>query len=72
VSGPKHNLPQQLNAFVGREQELSDITSLLAKQRLLTLTGPGGVGKTRWLSRQPKNCFTIFRMVSGSLNRDRC
>ena len=47
VSGPKHNLPQQLNAFVGREQELSDITSLLAKQRLLTLTGPGGVGKTR-------------------------
>jgi predicted ATPase len=46
-SDRKHNLPQQSNAFVGRERELRDITSLVAKHRLVTLTGPGGVGKTR-------------------------
>ena len=41
------NIPVPLTSFVGREQELKEISRLLADSRLLTLTGPGGVGKTR-------------------------
>ena len=41
------NLPQQLTAFFGREQELVDARVLLDASRLVTLTGPGGTGKTR-------------------------
>jgi predicted ATPase/class 3 adenylate cyclase len=42
-----HNLPLQLTSFVGREQEIAEITQALATARLLTLTGAGGAGKTR-------------------------
>ena len=42
-----NNLPLQLTSFVGREQELEEITDLVAANRLLTLTGSGGSGKTR-------------------------
>jgi predicted ATPase/class 3 adenylate cyclase len=44
---PITNLPQHLTSFIGREQEISDITSLLKSVRLLTVTGNGGSGKTR-------------------------
>lgn len=40
-------VPRPLSSFVGRERELADVTALLAVHRLLTLTGPGGSGKTR-------------------------
>ena len=41
------NLPIPLTSFIGREQELKEIAHLLSKSRLVTLTGSGGVGKTR-------------------------
>jgi predicted ATPase/DNA-binding CsgD family transcriptional regulator len=46
---PTHNLPAQTTPFVGRTHELADIAALLADPacRLLTLVGPGGIGKTR-------------------------
>ncbi|HET7678386.1 MAG TPA: AAA family ATPase [Candidatus Limnocylindrales bacterium] len=42
-----HNLPVQLTSFIGREREVAEARRLLAGTRLLTLTGPGGTGKTR-------------------------
>jgi len=42
-----NNLPVQVTSFIGRERELAAIDRRLATARLLTLTGPGGAGKTR-------------------------
>lgn len=42
-----HNLPLQVSSFIGREQEMVEVRRLLGTARLLTLTGPGGSGKTR-------------------------
>ena len=42
-----NNLPTQMTSFVGRAREVAEATRLLATTRLLTLTGPGGTGKTR-------------------------
>ena len=42
-----NNLPAELSSFVGREPQLADLRRLLRKSRLITLTGPGGAGKTR-------------------------
>ncbi len=46
AAGPS-NLPVQLNRLVGRHAELRDLQALFAQTRLLTITGPGGTGKTR-------------------------
>jgi predicted ATPase/DNA-binding SARP family transcriptional activator len=48
TAGPaRHNLPIALTSFVGRERELAEVARLLDRDRLLTLTGAGGSGKTR-------------------------
>lgn len=44
---PRNNLPGQLTTFIGRERELAEVGEIVASTRLLTLTGPGGTGKTR-------------------------
>jgi predicted ATPase/class 3 adenylate cyclase len=41
------NLPPERTSFIGREREVEGVTRLLTETRLLTLTGPGGTGKTR-------------------------
>jgi predicted ATPase len=46
AAGP-NNLPVALTSFVGRERELGELRETLAATRVLTLTGPGGCGKTR-------------------------
>jgi predicted ATPase/class 3 adenylate cyclase len=45
------NLPAELTSFVGRQREIEEISKLLSTTRLLTLTGPGGTGKTRLAQR---------------------
>lgn len=42
-----NNLPVQLTSFIGREREIGRIKDMLNSRRLVTLTGPGGAGKTR-------------------------
>jgi predicted ATPase len=42
-----HNLPVQLTSFVGRESAILEVGELLARNRIVTLTGAGGCGKTR-------------------------
>jgi predicted ATPase/DNA-binding XRE family transcriptional regulator len=42
-----HNLPRILTSFHGRDADLAELDGLLASRRLITLLGPGGVGKTR-------------------------
>ncbi len=54
-----HNLPQELTSFIGRAREISQIKQLLFSARLVTLTGPGGCGKTR-----------LARKVASELLRD--
>jgi non-specific serine/threonine protein kinase len=49
VAGPpgRHNLARSLTSFVGREHEIAELGPMLQRAPLLTLVGPGGVGKTR-------------------------
>jgi predicted ATPase/DNA-binding winged helix-turn-helix (wHTH) protein len=45
--GRQHNIPQPLTSLIGRDVEIETVRALLARQRLVTLVGAGGVGKTR-------------------------
>src|SRR4051812_18732047 len=49
VVQPRKSLPTQVTPFIGRESEVADLTSLLnnPRTRLITILGPGGMGKTR-------------------------
>ena len=67
-------LPAPLTRFVGRRAELSETIALLLQTRLLTLTGPGGAGKTRLALRLASTvagdfgdgvCFADFSPLSG-------
>src|ERR1700761_5047536 len=54
-------LPRQKSGFVGREAELARTRDLLRRARLVTVTGPGGVGKTRLAVRVADETATRFR-----------
>src|SRR5512143_1435390 len=57
----RHNLPAQLTSFIGREREMAEAKELLAKARLLTLTGPGGTGKTRLSLQIAQDMLPVFQ-----------
>ena len=56
----KTNLPIQLTSFIGREKEVEEIVRLMLQNRLVTLTGPGGVGKTRLAIQSSKGMLREF------------
>ena len=56
-----NNLPLQLTSFVGRDEEIAEVERLLGRTRLLTLTGPGGSGKTRLALRVAAELLPRFR-----------
>ncbi|RPI81535.1 MAG: adenylate/guanylate cyclase domain-containing protein, partial [Chloroflexi bacterium] len=47
LEGSTNHLPVILTSFVGRSKEVGEVKRLLSKERIVTLTGPGGTGKTR-------------------------
>jgi non-specific serine/threonine protein kinase len=55
------NLPVELTSFVGRRRELADVRRSLSEFRLVTLTGVGGVGKTRLALRVAAEVHRAFR-----------
>src|SRR5687768_2270957 len=57
-------LPLKLTSFIGREQEMAEVRRLIDTSRLLTLTGPGGCGKTRL-------ALEVARSLPDHLQEDR-
>jgi len=55
------NLPVPLTRFVGREREITEVKQMLATTRLLTLTGTGGIGKTRLARRSGFELVSAFK-----------
>lgn len=57
---PAHNLPAPPTRFIGRERDIAQVKALLAKYALVTLTGSGGVGKTRLSLRLAEDLVQTF------------
>ncbi|HUO39686.1 MAG TPA: adenylate/guanylate cyclase domain-containing protein, partial [Mycobacterium sp.] len=55
-----HNLPAQLTSFVGRGEQIKQVRQILADNRLVTLTGAGGAGKTRLAAQLAAQLCTDF------------
>jgi class 3 adenylate cyclase len=62
------NLPTQLTSFVGRRDELAAVAKGLQGSRLVTVTGTGGVGKTRLAVQAAADLVTGFLMECGCAN----
>ena len=57
---PRHNLPAQLTGLVGRERDVTEVHHLLQNNRFVTLTGAGGIGKTRLAVQVAREHFADF------------
>jgi predicted ATPase/DNA-binding XRE family transcriptional regulator len=57
---PPTNLREQLTAFIGREDEMAEAKRLLRQTRLLTITGAGGIGKSRLAAQLAAEMLPIF------------
>ncbi len=72
---PGNNLPAPVDSFVGRRDELAEVLDALEESRLVTLTGPGGSGKTRLALEAAAAALPTFRdgawLVSLAGGRDR-
>ncbi|MBP6015663.1 MAG: tetratricopeptide repeat protein [Candidatus Promineofilum sp.] len=57
---PHYNLPLQLSSFIGRKNQLAELITLLTNPdvSLITITGPGGIGKTRLAQEAARRCRT--------------
>src|SRR5712691_1627593 len=53
------NLPAEPNSFIGRERDLAELARLLSEVRALTLSGPGGIGKTRLAVRLAREVLAV-------------
>ena len=60
-----YHVPAQLSSLIGRERDLDEIAATLSSTRLLTLTGPGGVGKTRLAAAAAARAPTNFPTACG-------
>src|SRR4030081_3001446 len=58
------NLPTEATSFIGRRSELAELRKRLTVARLVSLVGPGGVGKTRLAHRAPRGLARGFRDVA--------
>lgn len=58
---PKNNLPAETTEFIGRKDEIGKILSLLEKARLITLIGPGGIGKSRLSLKVALLCLSKYK-----------
>jgi predicted ATPase len=74
ASSIQTNLPAPMTRFVGRLREIGEISSLVRTERLVTLTGPGGTGKTRLAietaRRLPREAFDAVWFVALDIVRD--
>src|SRR5687767_9617355 len=61
INVPRTNLPIPLTSFIGREKEVEEVVKLVGRNRLVTLTGPGGVGKTRLAIQSSNKLLSKFR-----------
>lgn len=64
ANSPRHNLPAEMTPFIGRRKELFEIAHLLldgAEQHLISLVGPGGIGKTRLAIQTGREVVGQFR-----------
>src|SRR5438093_617223 len=67
---PRHGplddgLPHDLSSFVGRTREIPEVAALIERARLVTLTGPGGSGKTRLAIEAARRAAPAMRLEAG-------